>query len=182
MPASRNHGDLLRNVAAAIVQNPRSTLKELAEASGVSNATLHRLCGTREHLETILLQRAEATLDGVIAIARNEHSDYRTALQDLIAAHCSEHEFLQAAFTLQASCSDKDYGPYFTAMNAFFLNGQMNGAFRIDLPPAFLTTVFSSSLYGLLNSEHRGCIAPAGMERQFLDFFLSGIAQADRQH
>lgn len=37
---------LIKALAVAIVDRPRATLKELAEAAGVSKATLHRFCGT----------------------------------------------------------------------------------------------------------------------------------------
>ena len=36
---------LIKALAVAIVDRPRATLKELAEAAGVSKATLHRFCG-----------------------------------------------------------------------------------------------------------------------------------------
>lgn len=36
---------LIKALAVAIVDHPRATLKELAEAAGVSKATLHRFCG-----------------------------------------------------------------------------------------------------------------------------------------
>lgn len=39
---------LIKALAVAIVDRPRATLKELAEAAGVSKATLHRFCGTRD--------------------------------------------------------------------------------------------------------------------------------------
>lgn len=41
---------LLKALADAIVVHPLATLKELAEAAGVSKATLHRFCGTRDNL------------------------------------------------------------------------------------------------------------------------------------
>lgn len=177
MVSLQNNDDLLKKIAVAMVENPRSTIKELAEASGISNATLHRFCGTRENLENILLQRAESTIEFILATVEKEYDDYTLALRELIKAHCNDHEFLQVLFTLQSSCSKEKYLPYFKAMDNFFLRGQKQGAFRIDINVSFLTTVFSSGIYGLINAERQGRIAKVGMEDSFVDFFLSGIVQ-----
>lgn len=177
MVALQNNDDLLKKIAVAIVENPRSTIKELAEASGISNATLHRFCGTRENLEKILLQRAEETITFILSTVEKEYDDYIFGLKELVKAHCKEHEFLQVLFALQSSCSKDKYLPYFKAMDNFFLKGQKQGAFRIDVNVSFLTTIFYSSIYGIINAERQGRIAKIGMEDSFVDFFLSGITQ-----
>lgn len=51
--------DLIKRVTLAMVENLRYTFKELAEVSGVSWVTLHRLYGTRENLKSILLNKVE---------------------------------------------------------------------------------------------------------------------------
>lgn len=109
MASLQDNDDLLKKVAIAIVENPRSTIKELAEASGISNATLHRFCGTRENLENILLQRAEMAIEFILSTVEKEYDDYALGLKDLIKAHCNEHEFLQALFALQSSCSKEKF-------------------------------------------------------------------------
>lgn len=181
MASLQDNDDLLKKIAIAIVENPRSTIKELAEASGISNATLHRFCGTRENLENILLQRAEMAIEFILSTVEKEYDDYALGLKDLIKAHCNEHEFLQALFALQSSCSKEKFFPYFKAMDDFFLRGQKQGTFRIDINVSFLTTIFYSSVYGLINAERQGRIAKMGMEDSFVDFFLSGITQPNRR-
>lgn len=54
---------LLKALAHAIVVHPRATLKELAETAGVSKATLHRFCGTRDNLVTMLENHGEQVLN-----------------------------------------------------------------------------------------------------------------------
>ena len=49
---------LLKNLSVTIVYNPRATTKELAEAVGISKATLHRAYGTRRNMENILMAKA----------------------------------------------------------------------------------------------------------------------------
>lgn len=177
MTTTNNDDELLKKIAIAMVENPRYTIKELAKASGISNATLHRFCGTRENLENILLERAESTIAFIIAAAEKEYDDYSLGLRELTKAHYKEHEFLQVLFALQSSCSREKYIPYLKAMDNFFLKGQKQGAFRIDLNVSFLTTAFTSSIYGVINAERQGRIAKVGMEESFENFFLFGIVQ-----
>lgn len=44
---------LLKALAIAIVDHPRATFKEIAQAAGVSKATLNRFCGTRDQGESV---------------------------------------------------------------------------------------------------------------------------------
>ncbi len=57
---------LLKALAHAIVVHPRATLKELAETAGISKATLHRFCGTRDNLVDMLEKHGERVLNQVI--------------------------------------------------------------------------------------------------------------------
>ncbi len=56
---------LIKALAVAIVDHPRATLKELAEAAGVSKATLHRFCGTRDNLVQMLEGHGETVLNQI---------------------------------------------------------------------------------------------------------------------
>ena len=62
MRSTINEEKHLKNLAAAVVENPRSTLKEIAETVGISIATLHRSYGTRENLENLLITKASEAL------------------------------------------------------------------------------------------------------------------------
>lgn len=171
--------ELLKKIATAMVENPRYTLKELAEASGISKATLHRLCGTRENLENILAEKGEETLAFIIETAEKEYNNYSLGLEELVKSHYKEHEFLQILFSVHTSCSQERYIPYLTAMDNFFLRGQKQGEFRIDISASFLTSVFTSTIYGLVNAEHSGRIAKSNLEVSFKNFLLDGIRNKD---
>lgn len=177
MATINSNDTLLKKIALVMAENPRSTIKEIAEASGISNATLHRFCGTRENLENILFERAEYQIEHIINILKNEYDNYILGLKELIKVHYNDHEFLQAFFSLNPLNSREKSINYFKAMDEFFLRGQKKGNFRIDVNISFLTTLFSSGIYSLINAERRGRIAKMGIEDTFLDFFLSGIEQ-----
>lgn len=49
---------LLKALAVALVDHPAGTLKDIAQAAGVSKATLNRFCGTRANLIEMLLNHA----------------------------------------------------------------------------------------------------------------------------
>lgn len=78
---------LIKALAVAIVDRPRATLKELAEAAGVSKATLHRFCGTRDNLVQMLEDHGETVLNQIIQACDLEHAEPLEALQRLIKEH-----------------------------------------------------------------------------------------------
>lgn len=167
--------DLMKKIAVAMSENPRSTIKEIAESVGVSKATLHRFCGTRENLENMLMQRAELAGLDLTKSAEKEYDDYISGLKELITAHYKEYEILRWGFSFQNNCQGEKYEPYLKALNSFFLRGQKQGAFRIDFSIEFLSTMFTSSIYGLIDAERKGRLAKVGTLESFEDFFLRGI-------
>lgn len=85
---------LIKALAVAIVDRPRATLKELAEAAGVSKATLHRFCGTRDNLVQMLEDHGETVLNQIIQACDLEHAEPLEALQRLIKEHLTHRELL----------------------------------------------------------------------------------------
>lgn len=177
MALSHSNDDLIKRVSLAMAENPRYTFKELAEVSGVSKATLHRLCGTRENLEQILLNKAEITIKSIINTAKIDYENYFDGLRHLIFAFYDNHEIFRWLFSRPCSGAEKYYNPYFTALENFFLRGQKQGVFRIELSAEFLATMFTSSIVALIDAERRGRVAKVGTKEAFEDFFLSGIKQ-----
>ncbi|WP_318324061.1 hypothetical protein [Klebsiella pneumoniae] len=53
---------LLKALAIAIVDHPRATFKEIAQAAGVSKARLNRFCGTRDNLIEMLLNHGSVVI------------------------------------------------------------------------------------------------------------------------
>jgi TetR/AcrR family transcriptional repressor of mexCD-oprJ operon len=169
-----DESELLKRLATALVDKPRSTIKELAEALGMSKATLHRFCGTRENLEAMIASKAQEALLRIIVITQHDFPDYKVGLTEIIAVHYQEYELLRLQFSLQACADEAVWTPYMKAVDAFFLKGQKQGAFRIDFSVAFLSEVFIASICGLIDAERRGRVAKSGMAEAFEDFFLKG--------
>lgn len=152
---------LLKALAIAIVDHPRATFKEIAQAAGVSKATLNRFCGTRDNLIEMLLDHGSVVIYRVIADADLESAPL-DALHRLIEGHLTHRELLVfLSFQWRPDTFDLDAGgcrwlPYSETLDEFFLRGQKLGVFRIDIGAPALTEIFSSLIFGLVDAERRG--------------------------
>lgn len=165
---------LLKNLAIAIIENPRSTIKELAESIGISKATLHRFCGTRDNLEKMLIERARLSLDEIISIAKNDYSDYLEGFHLLVNAHYKNKEFLRFTKGFQLSMDEEYWNSYIEALDYFFLNGQKKGVFKIDFNVSFLTELFIATVCGMVDGEKSGRLAASGLTDAIERFYLFG--------
>lgn len=171
---------LLKSLTVAVVNRPRATMKELAQLAGVSKATLHRYCGTRENLVQRLEEHAEATLNLIIRRASLQHLQPLDALRRLIREHLAHREllaFLMAHYRpdfLDFERGDTRWQFYLEALDGFFLRGQQQGLFRIDITAAIFTELFITLVYGLVDAEQRGRAANADSARILEQMFLHG--------
>lgn len=168
---------LLRRLAVAMTENPRSTIKELAEAVGISKATLHRFCGTRENLELMLIEASRKSLDHIIDVAEKDFDNYQAGLRELIQAHYQNREYHVFSSSNQACMTDDYWFAYLKAIDAFFLKGQKKGTFRLELGVSFLSESFISILCGIIDAERRGRIASMGAEAMIENLFLTGALE-----
>lgn len=173
----------LAALAQAIAARPHSTLRELAPLTGMSKATLHRLCGTRENLIELLLDQASRVLNGLVLECALDRSCPDRGLRRLIAAHLEQSQFIHFLMfqappdTLGERSGGERWQGYIEALDAFFLRGQRENAFRIDLPAVAMTELFMATVWAVIDGERRGRIARADRARMIESFFLSGTAQ-----
>ncbi|WP_085707642.1 TetR/AcrR family transcriptional regulator [Pseudomonas sp. B35(2017)] len=175
---------LIKALALAIVDRPRATLKELAEAAGVSKATLHRFCGTRDNLVLIMENHGQTVLNQIVGTTDLVHGEPLAALRSLINEHLAHREML--AFLLfqyrpdTLNGGDERWQPYADALDAFFLRGQQLGAFRIDVTAAVFTELFLTMIFGMVDAERRGRAASANSAHVMELMFLQGAAATPR--
>ena len=171
---------LLKALAVAFVDRPRATLKELAEAAGISKATLHRLCGTRDNLVEMLMAHGLTVLNQVIQRTDLDNAEPLTALKRLIQEHLAHRELLMFLMfqyrpdSLDPANEGAKWIPYDSALDAFFLRGQRAGLFRIEVGAPVLTELFLSLIYGIVDAERRGRAASASSAGIIEQFFLQG--------
>lgn len=175
---------LLKALAVAMVDRPRGTFKDIAQGAGISKATLNRFCGTRDNLIDRLMEHGSVVMNRAIAEADLLNAPPLEALQRLIEQHLAQREILVFMIVQwRPDSMDEDQGgqrwlPYADALDAFFLRGQEQGVFRIDIAAPALTEVFASILFGLVDAERRGRVARSGMANLVETVFLRGASKA----
>ncbi|MGZ0786743.1 TetR/AcrR family transcriptional regulator [Pseudomonas saponiphila] len=181
-PLSPQEERLLRLLTTAIVHHPRASMLELAQLVGVSRATLHRFCGTRDNLLQKLEGRAKEVLTKIIGNARLQQDEFLSALERLISEHLAHREllaFLVAQYRpdfLDESPNAAPWNFYLHALDVFFLRGQQQGVLRIDITASILTEMFISLVYGMVDAEQRGRAASANTAHILPQIFLYGAS------
>jgi TetR/AcrR family transcriptional regulator, mexCD-oprJ operon repressor len=155
-PAPRaQRADARRNVAAildaatdCLARDPETSVADIAAAAGVGRITLYGHFKTRADLVDAVLartiQRADLVLD-----ATDTGGDPRDALARLVAAswlivHQFRNILLAAQRELPAERIRGVHDPILRRVQSLIGRGQRAGAFRTDLPGAWLvTTAFS---------------------------------------
>lgn len=179
--SSTGDNQLLKMLAVSIVDNPRSTIKDLAESVGISKATLHRYCGTRENLDLMLHDKVYETLGNLIQVAEMESEDYLSGLKKLTEAHYDNKEYLRYMYIIQVCEEEEFWQSYFKAIDTFFLKGQKAGIFNIEFGVSILSEIYVSAICGLIDAERRGRVASNGIEAIFEKLFLFGALDTSQK-
>lgn len=167
---------LLAALALALVDQPRATLQELAKTAGISKATLYRFCKTREQLVERLGEHSMRALNNALDNADLDSHAPLEALKRLIANNL-EHRELQAFlmyYWKEVGAGTEAQLHWDRVLDAFFLRGQQQGVFRIDVSAAALTEIFTWTLAGLINAERQGKVARLGLATLIENAFLQG--------
>ncbi|MFD2250347.1 TetR/AcrR family transcriptional repressor of mexCD-oprJ operon [Pseudochelatococcus lubricantis] len=170
---------ILVALASAIVRQPAASLQELASAVGISKATLYRFCRTREQLIERLTTHGVQLIGEAIAASGLDTASPREALRRLIVNNLEQRELTTFLIYCRNQGASEDFGDeagWDIALDAFFLRGQREGVFRIDMPAAMLTELFVAMLLGLVEAERRGRVARAGLAATMESAFLKGVA------
>ena len=152
---------LIKALAVAIVDRPRATLKELAEAAGVARPPC-TASAARGTTWCRCSRTTETVLNQIIQACDLEHAEPLEALQRLIKEHLTHRELLVfLVFQYRPDFLDPHgegarWQSYLEALDAFFLRGQQKGVFRIDITAAVFTELFITLVYGMVDAERRG--------------------------
>jgi AcrR family transcriptional regulator len=182
--SSRNES-VLEVATQLLAVNPRASMQVIAAAAGVSRTTLHRLYPSRDALiEAIGLDAADQ-ITAAFAAARLDEGPAIAALQRLIEAVVplvNQFAFLISETQIQESAGmvERDRALQQQA-EAFFRRGQATGAFRFDLPAAWLAYALSGLLLGAAEGVRQGDIAPRETARLILETLLNGVASPPRE-
>ncbi|WP_221798936.1 TetR/AcrR family transcriptional regulator [Oceanobacter mangrovi] len=177
---SDSRDQILDSLAFALVNSPRATLKDLAEAVGISKATLHRMFGVsgdltvREDIEACLVARAQGVVADLTTLVDQPIGDYRQTLQTMIRLHFENKEVLRYIVVCLPFEELAMMLMYQQALDRFILRGQQAGIFRIDLAMPVLSEFFGALIGSMIDAERRGRVAPAQVADAVEQFFYYG--------
>ncbi|KRC86120.1 transcriptional regulator [Achromobacter sp. Root83] len=182
MTDDAGHERLLVALALAMVDQPRATLQELAKAVGVSKATLYRFCKTRDQLVLRLMTHCAQVMKQTLADSHLDCAAPPEALRRLIEQHLAHKELTVFLIYNWKPDTELDaaimssWSGFQETLDAFFLRGQREGAFRVDIPAAGLSELFLAVITSMVDAERRGRVARLGIAQMAEQMMLHGIA------
>jgi AcrR family transcriptional regulator len=181
MALDRDH--VLRSAAALLTRKSTATMDEVAKAAGISRATLHRHFAGRDALVRALEALGIAECEAALEAARLDDGPASEAVRRLVRELEPAAGLLAFLYTENQLFEGEEQHPGWTLLDerisALFRRGQLNGEFRIDLTPAWLT----EALYGLLASGawmvQSGKGAPKDFHHMTVELLLGGALRRD---
>ena len=183
--ANKTDEDFMRALAVALVQQPRATLQELAGLVGVSKVTLYRFCRTRDELLARLMSHCLHTQRRILVESNIENAPVPEALSHMIQAHVAEKEFTTFLTAYWLTLENpthpetQEWNDCMDAIDRFFLRGQREGVYRLDVQAAALSDMFFAAVGSLIDAERRGRVARLGLAETIERLFLGGSKEAN---
>jgi AcrR family transcriptional regulator len=182
--ADRN--EILGAAQGALNADPAASMAAVAEAAGISRATLHRYFDSREallvELGTRSLDQWEGRLDDVDAeglAADGDAAAVRAALETLVLGYVDDSDAFGFALTDHVILANADLEERTQVLadreTVLFGAAQRVGVLRADLPPRW----FGHAIYGLLVSAREavriGDVARRDVGHLVLSSLFTGI-------
>ncbi|GAA5234596.1 TetR/AcrR family transcriptional regulator [Verticiella sediminum] len=152
-------------------------MEQLAQALGVSRATLHRHVSSRDELVREITEAAMGACRGAFADVRLEEGPADEALQRLVSTltpNASFYLFLRHHAGAAVCQLEEDWQRDRDRLTQFFQRGQENGTFRIDVSASWLVDALGALLHAAGEAAHEGRLAPAEMNRVVCAVLLDG--------
>ncbi|WP_329080720.1 helix-turn-helix domain-containing protein [Streptomyces niveus] len=175
---------VLRTAAALLTRKATATMDEVARASGIGRATLHRHFAGRDALVRALEELGIREFEAALDAARTDEGSASDAVRRLIAEiepAAGLLAFLVTENQLFEGEMNQGWDRLDSRVSAVFQRGQRQGEFRIDLSPAWLTDAF----YGLVSSGfwavHDGRVATKDFQYMIAELLLGGARRSVEQ-
>jgi AcrR family transcriptional regulator len=181
MAVDRDH--VLRTAAALLSRKSTATMDEVARAAGISRATLHRQFAGREALVRALEVFGIAECEAALRAARPDEGPAGYAVRRLIQALEPAAGLLAFLYTenqlVEGVERNEGWARLDDRVEDLFRRGHLDGEFRIDLTPAWLT----EALYGLLASAawavSEGRVAGKDFTHSIAGLLLGGVSRRE---
>ncbi|MEY9964338.1 TetR/AcrR family transcriptional repressor of mexCD-oprJ operon [Streptacidiphilus sp. MAP12-16] len=169
---------VLMAAVGVLCRQPTAALDEIARAAGISRATLHRLFPGRDALvhevAGLALRRMSAALDAAY-IEQGDPVEAVRRLADAVIPDATTAAFLTGESRLfEDSEVTAAWDRMDARVTALFLRGQQSGAFRVELPAAWLSEAFFDLLAGVGWAVQEGRLAARDSTHALVELFLGG--------
>lgn len=151
---------VLMAAAQLLVRNTGASMAEVAQAAGISRASLHRLVDGRKALVKELAELGMRKGKAALEAAKPEKGDPPEALKRVIAELVPVADLFNLLYREQEI--DEVYAQGLeldTLITELFRRGQRSGAFRADLSAVWMTEAFYSLLGGAAMAAQQGRLA-----------------------
>lgn len=171
----------LLTIVSALIDNPFTSLQELAKSTGVSEAILCGFCSDRDNLIELLYGRSLEQLNMAIEVAHLDSGVIHESFKSLAEGLLRNKElliFLTHRFELNEevlSTRKASWQEFQTKIDRFFLRGKFEGSLRNDVSAAAMSEVFIGMLLALINSARVGRIAESEILCSMETMFLKGV-------
>ncbi len=174
---------LLEKLALALIENPGSTMQELADSAGISKASLHRIYSTKEKLQEIIVKRMREVFLEIRQTIQKPHEDYPEALRELVSIHCrnSTYVLFIGRDDFFAMIQDEEWDAYYNDLEIFFREGQSRGFLTLDFSAGVLGDIFISLVTGILECSLWGHLTERDREKTILRALLGGIRKSPEE-
>jgi TetR/AcrR family transcriptional repressor of mexCD-oprJ operon len=166
-------------------RQPTAAMDEIARAAGISRATLHRLFPGRDALVRDVAAHALRRMSDALDSAALDEGDPVAAIRRLAEAVIPEATLAAFLAGENRVFDDDGINSAWDAMDArvaaLFLRGQQSGAFRVELPAAWLSEAFFDLLAGVGWAVQEGRLAPRDSNHALTELFLGGALRRDPQ-
>ena len=170
---------ILDTAAGLLAEAPGASMSALAEASGVSRATLYRHFPSREHLIQQLSLEAIRVTDQASAAVFERYENAERALLEMLEAllpfgdrfHFLAHETAAAQDPEVAAETRRQLDE----LAEFVELAKTEGLFAAELPTAWIVTVIDSLIWTAWTSIHRGDLAPREAPRLVYRTLVEGL-------
>jgi TetR/AcrR family transcriptional regulator, repressor for uid operon len=161
-------------------------IDDIVRAAGVARGTFYFHFPTKEHVLVELQRRGQESIVERLAALRRRPLAVKSFLQQLIDAVIAEsvssdqpalHREIFALFARRPSALEGQDYPLLEAVMQFFREAQERGEVRGDLMPWELTTIFLTSMFGVLLSQ-QDALGPELRPslKRVIDVFVRGVA------